>query len=94
MQNKYLQIEHIWFTVFKGHHCPTCNTTLKKKLHSTIVSTSSPEARKYDFWIGDGYMFGEVQCYEVVFRCDPCNAIYTVSELLLLEKKKKSKASP
>ncbi len=88
MKNRYLEIHHIWFSLFKRHHCPACGGSLKKRLRpSGIVSTGSPQARDYDFSIGDTRMIGNVECYEIVFHCRICDVSYRESEMMELEKR-------
>lgn len=90
MKNRYLEIHHIWFSLFKRHRCPSCNELLRKKLHSVgLVSASSPQAKDYDFTIGDISMTGDAECYEIVFRCGICGVSYRESEMIELEKKNK-----
>lgn len=88
MSNYYLEINHIWFTVFKRHICPVCNNALKKTIRLHEIASSSSNEKKYDFRSGDSYMLGNVRIYEVKFECIHCNVVYTVPEMMVFENKK------
>ena len=46
----------IFYTVFKKHYCPVCGTKLTRIKTSKRVNSTSPEAKNYDFTLGDSFM--------------------------------------
>lgn len=73
----------------KKHYCPHCNERLKKTKTETVVNSKSEEAKNYDFSQpgGDGYMIGNIKFVRTAFRCNKCNKIYSIEELLEIERK-------
>jgi len=78
--------EDIGYTIFKKHPCPECGERLARSQTSKVVNSASPEARYYDFSMGDGFMVGDVRFVWTVFRCPACEKTYTVEELKSIER--------
>lgn len=58
---KYLNND-FFYSVFRRHYCPTCHQTkLTRVKTSKIVNSKSPEAKNYDFSLGDSFMVGDVE---------------------------------
>lgn len=62
----------IFYTVFKKHYCPVCGTKLTRIKTSKRVNSTSPEAKNYDFTLGDSFMVGDVEFIWKEFYCPTC----------------------
>ena len=76
----------IFYTMFRKHYCPVCGTKLSHKKVSKIVNSNSPEAKNYDFSLGDSFMTGDVKFIGKVFYCPSCGKEISVSEMRNYEK--------
>ena len=47
-----------FYTMFKKHVCPTCGSKVELRYVSKIVNSKSPEAKNYDFSVGDTFFVG------------------------------------
>lgn len=45
----------------KDHFCPDCGEKLEKVAVSKVVSSKSPEAKDFDFSIGDVFAVGDIK---------------------------------
>lgn len=79
----------IFYTMFKKHYCPFCGTKLSRIKTSKIVNSNSPEAKNYDFTLGDSFMTGDVEYIWKVFYCPSCEKKISVSEMRNYEKASK-----
>lgn len=62
----------IFYTIFKKNYCPACGTKLTRVKTSKIVNSKSPEAKNYDFTLGDSFMVGNVEFIWKEFYCPTC----------------------
>ena len=76
----------IFYTIFKKHYCPVCGTKLTRLKTSRIVNSKSPEAKKYDFTLGDSYMDGDVEIIWKEFYCQICKKRIPIDEMRRIEK--------
>lgn len=74
----------------KKHNCPHCRELLEKVKTETVVNSRSEEAKNYDFSQpgGDGFMIGNIKFVRTAFRCSKCDKIYSITELMEMEKVK------
>lgn len=85
---KYLD-HSIIYTRFKKHACPECGRLLSCVKVSKIVNTNDPEAKRYDFSIGDTFLTGDVKFVWTEFRCSECRKKYSVNEMRRIEKERR-----
>ena len=69
---KYVFNDNPFYVHFKKHFCPQCNTRLKPSYTSIIINAKSPEAKHYDFSLGDVYLVGNVDFRTRCFYCPTC----------------------
>ena len=69
----------------KDHFCPDCGTRLEKVSVSKVVNSRSPEAKDFDFSIGDDYAEGDVKFTWDELECPSCKKHLTVNEMKELE---------
>ena len=86
MKNKKFIGESWFYTNFKKHYCPNCNSRLEVKKASKIVNSKSIEAKNYDFSLGDTFLVGDVEFFYNIFRCQKCNKQYSIQEMKRIEK--------
>ncbi len=79
------------YFLLKKHACPRCNNILERKKHEVIVHSESEEAKNYDFFNGESYMYGNIKFVTYYFKCPKCESTYEILELKKLEKQKKKK---
>lgn len=79
----------IFYTVFKKHYCPVCGTKLTRIKTSKIVNSKSPEAKNYDFTLGDSFMVGDVEFIWKEFYCPTCKKRISIDEMRRIEKSKR-----
>ena len=77
------------YFLLKKHSCPECNNILERKKHEKIVHSESEEAKNYDFFDGEAYLYGNIKFVTFYFECSKCGATYEVLELEKIEKQKK-----
>lgn len=70
------------FFFFKQHYCPKCNEKLKVVKESKIVNSKSPEAKNYDFSLGDTYLRGDVKFIFKKLECPKCKIHFTPEEII------------
>lgn len=81
----------IFYTMFKKHYCPQCGKLLKPVKVSKIVNSESPEAKNFDFNLGDSFMVGDVEFIWKEFRCPDCKRIISIDEMRKIEIELKNK---
>lgn len=69
----------------KDHFCPDCKTKLEKVPVSKVVNSRSPEAKDYDFSIGETFAVGDVKFTWDEFECPSCKKHLTVNEMKEIE---------
>ena len=80
MNGYNFKCEHLFYTFFKKHCCPTCGNKLQKKKVSEIVNSNSLEAEKYDFSVVDNFVVGDMKFIHIELYCNQCNEYYTIKE--------------
>jgi hypothetical protein len=78
------------FVFKRPHKCPNCTHGIIPKKVKNIVNSKSPEAKEFDFSMGDSYFAGDVEFTYYVFYCEYCNKDYKISEIKNYEKEKKA----
>ena len=76
----------IFYTIFKKNYCPVCGTKLARVKTSKIVNSRSPEAKNYDFTLGDSFMVGDVEFIWKEFYCPTCKKRISIDEMRRIEK--------
>lgn len=83
----------MFYTLFKKHYCPNCKNKLKLVKKSKTVNSNSPEAKNYDFNLGDGFMEGNVKFVWKEFECAMCQKEFTVNEIRSTERVTRGRSS-
>ena len=78
--------DDIFYTILKKHYCPACGTKLTRIKTSKIVNSKSPEAKNYDFTLGDSFMVGDVEFIWKEFYCPTCKKRISIDEMRQIEK--------
>lgn len=76
----------VFIQYLKKHYCPVCGTKLSRKKVSKIVNSNSPEAKNYDFTLGNSFMTGDVEFIWKVLYCPSCGKEISASEMRKYEK--------
>ena len=77
-----------FYTRFKKHYCPVCGTKLTCVKASRIVNSKSPEAKNYDFALGDAFLVGDVKFIWKEFYCPACKKRIPIEEMRQIEKQR------
>ena len=75
--------------MLKKHYCPACRTKLTLIKTSKIVNSKSPEAKNYDFTLGDSFMVGDVEFIWKEFYCPTCKKRISIDEMRRIEKEQR-----
>ena len=86
---KYLYNTNPFYVHFKKHFCPKCNGRLKTKYNKKIVNSSSPEAKYYDFQVGDTVYTGDVEFRTKLFYCPVCGVEISFKDMKEMEREKR-----
>ena len=73
----------------KKHFCPKCGEKLELRYISKIVNSNSPEAKDYDFSVGDTFLAGDVEFRTRYFYCPKCRLDISLQEMKKFEKDKR-----
>lgn len=75
MQNgiKYYQFGNPIKIKFRKHYCYFCGNNLEMKYHRKVMNSKSPEAKYYDFTIGEGNIVRDCKFIHKVFYCSKCD---------------------
>jgi len=84
---KYQYNMNPFYVHWKKHYCPKCNNKLTVKYKSEVINSKSPEAKYYDFSVGDIYIVGDVDFRTSFFHCDKCDFTIPFDEMKKFEKK-------
>lgn len=57
---KYIYDAGLFYVFCRKHFCPKCGKKLELRYNSKIVNSKSPEAKNYDFTMGDVFFVGDV----------------------------------
>lgn len=69
------------FFFLKKHCCPNCNAKMKAVKVSKVLNSNSPEARNYDFSLGDTYLSGDIKFIYKMLECPNCKTRFSAEEL-------------
>lgn len=70
------------------HICPECGGKTELRYVSKVVNSKSPEAKDYDFSVGDTFLAGDVEFRTRYFHCPECRRDISVQEMKESEKNK------
>lgn len=84
-------LENPFYIYFKKHYCPSCKEKLRVRYKSEIIDSRSPQAKKYDFSLGDTFLSGEVEFKTPYFYCSACGVDISVYNMKEYEKTKRFK---
>ena len=88
---KYIYDVSPFYVHWKKHICPKCGGKLELRYISKIVSSNSPEAKYYDFSVGDTFFVGDVEFRTRYFYCPKCLIDISFQEMKKFEKGKLKK---
>lgn len=88
---KYIYDANPFYVHWKKHFCPKCGKKLELRYTSKIVNSKSPEAKDYDFSVGDTFFVGDVDFRTRYFYCPNCLFNISFQEMKKFEKIKRKK---
>lgn len=71
--------------------CPKCGGKVELRYISKIVNSKSPEAKDYDFSVGDTFFVGDVEFRIRCFYCPKCMLDISFPEMKKFEKSKRKR---
>ncbi len=83
---KYVYDANPFYVHCKKHFCPKCCNKLDLRYVSRMVNSKSPEAKKYDFSIGDTFLVGDVEFRTRCFFCKSCQLFISFQDMKEYEK--------
>ena len=84
--------ELIFWSRFKIHYCPVCESNLVVIKVNRIIESNSEDAKEFDLSIGsEGHLFGKVRVVWDEFKCRRCNVRYKLNEIKKYERELKKK---
>lgn len=86
---KYIYDVNPFYVHWKKHFCPKCGKKLNLQYISKIVNSKSPEAKDYDFSVGDTFFVGDVEFRTIYFHCSNCHLNIALNEMKKYESGKK-----
>ena len=86
---KYIYDANPFYVHCKKHVCPECGSKVELRYVSKIVNSKSPEAKDYDFSVGDTFFVGDVQFRTRYFYCPKCLLDISFKEMKKFEKDKR-----
>lgn len=86
---KYVYDASPFYVHLKKHFCPKCEKKLELRYISKIVNSNSPEAKEYDFFVGDTFFIGDVEFRTRYFYCTSCQLDISFKEMKHIEKRKR-----
>lgn len=85
---KYVYDANPFYVHCKKHFCPKCGKKLELRYISKIVNSKSPEAKNYDFSVGDTFLVGDVEFRTRYFFCNTCQSSISFQDMKKYEKDK------
>jgi len=85
---KYVYDANPFYVHCKKHFCPKCGNKLDLRYVSKIVNSKSPEAKNYDFSVGDTFFVGDVEFRTRYFFCNGCQSSISFQDMKKYEKGK------
>ena len=86
---KYIYDASPFYVHWKKHFCPKCGEKLELRYISKIVNSNSPEAKDYDFSVGDTFLVGDVEFRTRYFHCPKCLLDISFQAMKRFEKDKR-----
>ena len=88
---KYISDANPFYVHLKKHVCPKCGGKVELRYVSKIVNSKSPEAKDYDFSVGDTFFVGDVEFRIRCFYCPNCMLDISFPEMKKIEKSKQKR---
>ena len=85
MPHGFKRIYNDVFYLKKPHFCPVCGKKLEKVSVSKVVNSKSPEAKDFDFSVGDTHLIGDIQFTWDELECPSCKKHMTINEMKTIE---------
>lgn len=85
---KYISNASPIYMYLKKHTCPQCGGKVILTYKSEIVNSKSPEAKNYDFSVGDTFFTGDVEFRTRCFNCPACHINISFDEMKKSEEKR------
>lgn len=86
---KYISDASPFYVHLKKHVCPKCGSKVELWYVSKIVNSKSPEAKDYDFSVGDTFFVGDVEFRTRYFYCPKCMLDISFQKMKKIEKSKR-----
>lgn len=86
---KYTYDANPFYVHWKKHVCPKCGSKVELRYISESVNSKSPEAKGYDFSVGDTFLVGDVEFRTRCFYCPKCMINISFQEMKRFEKDKR-----
>ena len=83
---KYIYGASPFYVHWKKHYCPNCGDKVELRYVSKVVNSKSPEAKNFDFSVGDTYFVGDVEFRTRYFYCPKCQLDISIEEMKKYEK--------
>ncbi len=83
---KYICNASPFYVHCKKHVCPKCGSKVELRYISESVNSKSPEAKGYDFSVGDTFLVGDVEFRTRCFYCPKCMINISFQEMQRFEK--------
>lgn len=88
---KYISDANPFYVHLKKHVCPKCGGKVELRYVSKIVNSKSPEAKDYDFSVGDTFFVGDVEFRIRCFYCPKCMLDISFQKMKKIEKSKQKR---
>jgi len=86
---KYICDATPFYVHWKKHFCPKCGKKLELRYISKIVNSNSPEAKDYDFSVGDTFFVGNVEFRTRYLHCTNCKLNISFKEMKQQKRREK-----
>lgn len=86
---KYIYDANPFYVHFKKHVCPKCGGKVELRYVNKTVNSKSPEAKDFDFSVGDSFFVGDVEFRIRCFYCANCLLDISFKEMKKYEKEKR-----
>ena len=70
----------------KKHSCPFCRSSVTLTYRAKVINSKSPEAKNYDFSLGDTFLSGDVEFRTRYFYCSSCPCDITIKQMKQYER--------
>ena len=86
---KYIYDANPFYVHFKKHVCHECSGKVELRYVNKTVNSKSPEAKDFDFSVGDTFFVGDVEFRIRCFYCPNCLLDISFKEMKKYEKEKR-----